>query len=49
MLGIGTIIGFPIDGASFYNSDQIDTVEKLPSKLIIIPNYLAFTMCQVLG
>lgn len=36
MLGVGIIMGFPICGASFYNSDQTSIVGKLPSKLIII-------------
>ena len=44
MLGASTITGFPVDGASFYNSHQIHIVEKLSSKSIIIPNYQAFTM-----
>ena len=33
MLGVGTITGFPMDRASFYNSHQIHIVEKLSSKL----------------
>lgn len=49
MLGAGKITEFPIDGASFYNSDQIHTDEKPSSNLIITPNYRAFTMCQVLS
>ena len=32
MLGVGTMTGFPMDSASFYNSHQVHIIEKLSCK-----------------